>query len=55
MTTAEKIRSHDLRSYNAWHAQAIVYGLPTDDASFVAWWTKMEAQESDRMRAIMAR
>jgi hypothetical protein len=55
MTTAENIRSNHLRDYNAWLAQATAYGMPTDDASFVTWWERMEAQHRDRMRDLLTR
>ena len=54
MSAAHYIATHG-RDYRAWLAQATVYGLPTDDASFVAWREALEAQERERMHAIMAR
>ena len=44
MTTATDIRKADARSYNAWAAQRIAYGLTLDDEVFVAWWEALEAQ-----------
>jgi len=54
MTAADYITAHN-RDYRAWLAQVTVYGLPTDDASFIAWREALEAQERDRMRAMLAR
>jgi hypothetical protein len=53
--TADSIRASYMRDYRAWLAQSTVYGLPTDDATFVAWWVRIESQERDRLRALLAR
>ena len=53
-TNADIIRKTDPRSYNAWAAQRAAYGMTVDDAAFVAWHDALEAQERDRMRALLA-
>lgn len=54
-TRADKIRTYDTRSYNAWAAQRACYGLSLDDDAFADWHEALEAQERDRMTAILAR
>ena len=42
------------RDFNAWAAQRAAYGLPIDEEAFAAWHEALEAQERDRMRAMLA-
>ena len=43
MNTTEYIATYS-RDHRAWLAQATAYGMPTDDDSFVAWHTALEAK-----------